>query len=239
MLLRLKLLCLAVLALFVAPGCGEAPGVATRSGQRENDTRLDSDLFAPPLRVLKIAIHIEPAQLDTLKQSKDSHAYVRCTMHEGGETLKDVGIHCKGNPAKEFATGKPDFTVTFNKFVSGQKFHGVKRLILQSSREDPSYLAAPIAFELFRQAGVPAPRCAFARVELNGHDLGLYVLNEGVNRDFLRLNFRKPKGKLYVYDEEEHTEENAEGDDGSADEEEDSADLKPLVAAAQQSDPGE
>ena len=51
--------------------------------------------------------------------------------------------------------------------------------------------------ELFRAAGVPAARTTHARVELNGRDLGLYVLKEGFTKTFLRRYFKNPDGNLF------------------------------------------
>src|SRR5262249_22890778 len=41
------------------------------------------------------------------------------------------------------------------------------------------------------------PRADFATVLLNGRDLGLYVMLEGYNKDFLRRYFKNVKGNLY------------------------------------------
>jgi hypothetical protein len=174
--------------------------------------------------------------LAALKTNADHHAYVRCSLREGDLSLLNAGIHCKGDTAKELADGKPDFTVTFDKFVRGQAFHGQKRLVLQGSGEDPSYLSAPIAFTLFRQAGVPAPRCTFARVELNGRNLGLYVVIEGENRDFLRRYFSNTGGNLY--DEGETQDVTGRLDKDHGDDRNDQSDVDALVAAARMMDPG-
>src|SRR5262245_49068077 len=140
------------------------------------------DLFATP-KAVSLIFEISADELKAMQ--KGSHQYGRCTVREGDASYPDVGIRYKGNPVKEAASGKPDFTVEFNEFVSGQKFHGLKRVLLLAARKDPSYLSAPIGLELFRQAGIPVPRSAFALVRLNGKGLGLYILVEGVDRDFL------------------------------------------------------
>src|ERR1043166_433647 len=113
------------------------------------------DLFSTP-HVLSLGIELAPDTLETLKKNEDSHAYVTCTVREGGQSWEDVGLRCRGTPPKEFASGKPDLVITFDKFVSGQQFHGHRRFVLQASREDPSYLSAPIAFEMFLGAGARA-----------------------------------------------------------------------------------
>ena len=226
---RLKTFCVCALGLAMIPACEDEARHSRKAAPGD-------ELFGSP-HVINLALVISPGQLETLKTNKDSHAYVRCTWREGDTSLEHVAIRCNGRPAKEFATGKPDFTVTFDKFVPDQEFHGVERLVLQSSRDDPSYLSAPVATEMFRSAGVPAPRCSFARVALNGSDLGLYILVEGVNRDFLRQHFQKYKGRLYVYDEDHRTNTVGKFEKSGLRSPGGKSDLNALTAAVRQSDP--
>ena len=184
---RRKVLCASALALFRSCGCATAasdPATPAPGG----------DLFGT--NILALAIDIPPSTMDTLRQNADSHSYVSGTVHAGAETITQVGIHCRGNPGKELATGKPDLIVTFDKFVSKQRFHRQRRLVLQAGRDDPSYVGVQIVCEMFRQAHVPAPRCGFARVRLNGRELGLYVVIEGVEKEFLQDNFGRVDGNL-------------------------------------------
>jgi hypothetical protein len=73
----------------------------------------------------------------------------------------------------------------------------LKKLMFNNSVQDPSYLSELLATELFRDAGVPASRVTYARLRLNGRDLGLYVVCEAMNKDFLKHNFGSGKGNLY------------------------------------------
>ena len=73
---------------------------------------------------------------------------------------------------------------------------------LQSGALDPTKAREALAFALFREAGVPAPRTAMAEVTLTvpgEHDkayLGLYTLVEPVDRAFLKDRFHTDKGLL-------------------------------------------
>ena len=224
----LKAVCASALALFLVHGSATAVGDAGAPAG-------GGDLFGT--NIVTLAVDIPPAELETLRHNSDSHRYVPCTVSTAGDTLTHVGIHCRGNPASELATGKPDLIVTFDKFVSKQRFHGQRRLVLQAAREDPSYVAAPIVCDMFRQAGVPAPRCGFAKVRLNGRDLGLYVLIEGVEKEFIRQHFGRVDGNLY--DEGDPPDvtgrlEKARGRDRN-----DQSDVDTLAAVALLTDPGE
>jgi hypothetical protein len=88
-------------------------------------------------------------------------------------------------------------TLDFDRFNAGQKFHGLRRIHLNNSVEDPSYCNELLGSELFRAAGIPAPRVAHAVVTLNGRRLGLYVLKEGFTEDFLGCYYKHVGGNLY------------------------------------------
>ena len=167
--------------------------------------------------------------------SSGSHRYGHSTLRCGGRSLADVGLRYKGSPAKEAASGKPDFNVELNEFVSGQSLQGLKRLVLYATRGDPSYLSAPIGLELFRQAGVPAARFGFARVRLNDRDLGLYVVVEGVDRTFLRHHFARNDGNLY--DEGPDTDVDGQLEKYGGKKNPGQQDVDALAAAAKASDP--
>jgi spore coat protein H len=194
-----------------------------------------SDLFGT--NIVTLAIQIPPATLESLRNNSDSHGYVPCTVVSGSDSLTNVGIHCRGNPAKELATGKPDLIVTFDKFAKKQRFHGQRRLVLQAGRDDPSYVAVPIVCEMFRQADVPAPRCGYARVRFNGRDLGLYVLIEGVEKEFIQQHFGRVDGNLY--DEGDPPDVTGRLEKASGGDKSDQSDADTLAAVALLADPAE
>jgi hypothetical protein len=63
--------------------------------------------------------------------------------------------------------------------------------------QDPSYLCEALSRELFNEAGVPTPRAGHALMNLNGRQMGLFVLIEGVNKQFLKRHFKSANGNLY------------------------------------------
>ena len=130
--------------------------------------------------------------------SGEKRPTVKCTVREGNQVYTDVAVHLKG-AAGSFrpVDAEPAFTLHFDKYVQKQSFHGLKRLSLNNSVQDPSLLSERICREMFAAAGVPVPRAAHARVGLNGRDLGVYVLTEAFNKQFLARHFQNPDGNLY------------------------------------------
>lgn len=185
-----KLSLLLVCALLSGAGCDARTGVAVPARPDPRD-----DLFAAAPRVIELAVELPIGEAEFMLGGP--YAYGRATLREGGTTYEDVGIRYKGNPAKEAASGRPDFRLHFNEFESRPLFHGCDVLLLLACRDDPSYLSAPLGLELYREAGVPAARYAFARVRLNERALGLYVVVEGVDRRFLARFFERTDGNLY------------------------------------------
>ena len=153
------------------------------------------DLFRDEV-IPRLQIRIPPAAVEQLRQHP--RTYVSATVREGNLTYTNVQIRLKGGPGSFRAfDDQPAFTVNFGQQAAGQKFHGLKKLHLNNSVQDPTYLSEKICRELFEAAGVPAPRAGHAVVEVNGRRLGLYVLIEGIDKHFLRRHFKDADGNLY------------------------------------------
>ena len=176
--------------------------------------------------VRQFKIHIEPAEWDKLKV--DNRTYVRAAITVDSQAFKPVGVRLKGQGSFRPLEDRPSLAVKFDEFSDGQKFCGLTKIMLNNSSQDRSYLSEYICTSLYRDAGVPVGRVTFARVELNGRDLGFYVLIEAMNKTFLRQHFRNPNGPLY--------EAYAKDIDRTLDQDSgpptDQSDLKRLVAAA-------
>jgi hypothetical protein len=154
-----------------------------------------TDLFTNG-SVRRLRIEIAPAGMESLR--RDPREFVQANVTEDGIVYHDVGVHLKGSVGSfREVDDKPDLTLDFNHFNAGQKFHGLRRIHLNNSVEDPSYCNELLGGELFRAAGIPAPRVAHAVVTMNGRRLGLYVLKEGFTEDFLGCYFKQVGGNLY------------------------------------------
>jgi len=153
----------------------------------------------------KIRIAIPPAGIATLRKyqwqwggTNEDRLAVLGTVTDEGKTYTNVTIHLKG-AAGSFrpVDQNPGLTLNFDKEAPGQKFHGLQKLSLNNSIQDPSLCSDKFSREIYRRVGVPVPRTGHARVFLNGRDLGLYVLAEGWNKQFLRQYFKNVDGNLY------------------------------------------
>jgi len=193
-----------------------------------------ADIFATNAPVLRFRIEIAERDIRSLRN--EPRTPVPATVREGDRVFTNVAAHLKG-AAGSFrqVDDNPALTLSFGRFASDQRFHGLRKIHLNNSVQDPSYSTEYICGHMFHLSGVPAPRVAFARVWLNGRDLGFYVLKEGFTADFLGRYFARTKGNLYDGGFLKDVTDTLEKDQG--DDEEGQKDLKALAAAAMESNP--
>jgi hypothetical protein len=122
--------------------------------------------------------------------------YFPATITVDGETVADVGLRKKGFLGS-LNEVKPSLKIKFDEYVAGVKVAGMSRMTLNNAKQDPSYINQCVGYSVFAAAGVPAPRCNFARVAVNGVDLGLYVHVESMKKPFIRNHFELDHGNLY------------------------------------------
>lgn len=163
----------------------------------------EADLFSSDT-IPQVDIEIAEASLETLREHTGRRADtpyredVLATVREGGRIYRKVSVHLKGSGGSfRRVDSNPGLTLNFDKQVAGQRFHGLQKISLNNSVQDGSYLCERIGRRAFAAAGVPVPRCAYAMVNLNGRALGLYVLVEGWNKQFLKRHFPDAGGNLY------------------------------------------
>ena len=189
----------------------------------------DADALFTGGHVPRIEIRLADGAADRLRE--DPRGYVPCTLVVDGDTIHDdVAIKLKGSAGSfQGLDEKPGFTVNMDRFRPGARFHGLDKFHLNNAAQDPTLLHEWIGGVLFLEAGLPAARVGHARVILDDRDLGLSVLKEAIDRDFLERHFDDAGGNLYDggtgVDLDELIERD-EGKDGVP-----GADLKALVEA--------
>ncbi|MBN8249175.1 MAG: CotH kinase family protein, partial [Verrucomicrobia bacterium] len=131
--------------------------------------------------------------------------YVRANLTFEGTAFPEVAVRYKGNGTYMDArdTVKKSLKVDLNEFVKGQKIAGVSKLNFHNNITDVAWMHEPLAYELYRAAGVPAPRTAYARLTLNAAGahtnkfLGLYSLVENPDSNWAESNFGSRKGAIF------------------------------------------
>ncbi|MDF1564437.1 MAG: CotH kinase family protein [Deltaproteobacteria bacterium] len=190
---------LALLLLLLAVGCG----------REEGDS---SGLLFPADRLLEIEITLDPGDWELLRHEPDDIGHPKVTCAEqptdpkytyfpaevsiDGVRYPDVAVRKKGGFGS-LSTLRPGLKVKTNEYVPGQEIHGLKRLTLNNNHQDQALLRQCLTYGLFADAGLPASRCAFAHVTVNGEDLGVYSHVESIKKPFLGRFFEDDSGNLY------------------------------------------
>lgn len=192
------------------------------------------EIFDQPT-VLDFHLQLDATNLAALENNPREYTPVTATVN--GVEFPRVAIKLKG-AAGSFrpVDDRPAMTVAFHRDAPGRRLFGLRRLHLNNSVQDPTFLNEYVGSELFRAAGVPTPRVAWATVRLNKRDLGLYVLKEAFEREFLRSFFPYPDGNLYEGGFVRDIDRDLDRESGLGPA--DGSDLRALADAAQERDAG-
>ncbi|HUS66570.1 MAG TPA: CotH kinase family protein [Kofleriaceae bacterium] len=178
----------------------------------EADAGVDGDPFDEG-HVLEVEIDMAPGDWDALRGETRSiletlggdclaqpfespFTYREANITIDGRRFESVGVRKKGFLGS-LSEVKPSLKVKMDEYVDGQELAGLDKLTFNNSQQDPSYVRQCLAYDVFRAAGIPASRCNFAHVSVNGDDLGLFVHVESLDRQFLERNYDDPSGKMY------------------------------------------
>lgn len=131
--------------------------------------------------------------------------YVRADLEFGPWKLSETGVRYKGNGT--FLTSrdslKRSLKVDLNQFRKDQKLAGFSQINLHNSVRDPSGTNESVAYRLFRDCQVPAPRTSYAKVKVTVPGLherkyfGLYNVVEDLGGHFAEEQLGTTKGALF------------------------------------------
>lgn len=170
------------------------------------------DVF-PTDRVLDVQITVADEDWDTLRyQSRDffsalhesrriappdaPYTYVNANVTIEGIAFPNVGLRKKGFLGS-LSTTRPSLKIKLNHTDKDAGIEGLTNLTLNNNQQDISLVSQFMGYALFNAAGSPAPRCAYAKVTVNGVNLGVYSHVETVRKSFLRRAFGTDDGTLY------------------------------------------
>jgi len=170
------------------------------------------DIF-PTDRVLDVQITVDEKDWDTIRhQSRDfisalnksrkikpiesPYTYVDASVTIDGVEFPQVGLRKKGFLGS-LSTTRPSLKVKLNHIDKKGGIDGLTNLTLNNNQQDVGLVSQFMGYALFNAAGSPAPRCAYARVTVNGVNLGVYSHVETIRKPFLKSAFSSSKGTLY------------------------------------------
>ena len=168
--------------------------ITISKGQSEE---LFDNEFVHEIRISINDINFWETLINNYNQNYPDIPYIMADATIDGNNIDSIGIRLKGFSSFWGATDKKSIKLDFNEFVPGKQYKGLKKINLNNGEGDPSLQRDFICYDIFRKAGVGAPRTSYAKVYLNEEYWGLYLIVEQVDKPFLKDNFTNSKGNLF------------------------------------------
>ena len=176
-------------------------------------TELTLDDIFPTDRVLDVQITVAEEDWDTIRhqsrtfasaldvrrkteQIESPYTYVNASVTIDGVSFPEVGLRKKGFLGSLNAF-RPSLKIKFNHVDKKASIEGLTNLTLNNNQQDHSLVSQFMGYALFNAAGSPAPRCAYAKVTVNGVNLGVYSHVESIRNPLLKRAFGNDRGTLY------------------------------------------
>ena len=175
--------------------------------------QLTLETLFPEDRVLDVNIEVPEKDWDTIRnQSRNfvealqakrregpidhPYTYVSANVTIDGVTFENVGLRKKGFIGSQNAQ-RPSLKIKLNYEGAERAVAGLTTLTFNNDQQDTGHISQFLGYGLFRKAGTPAPRCAHARITVNGKLLGVYSHVETVREALIARAFGNADGTLY------------------------------------------
>ncbi len=151
-------------------------------------------------------LYLPEDEWELLQANAMQEQYTEADACFNGRGIGKVGLRFKGSYGtlyECFEGGKLvcprlSMKLKFNKYDESLRFFGLKRLNFNANRYDDSRMKERLAYDLYREMGIIAPRAAWAVVKVNGQSYGLYGMVEQIDGRFTADRWSDyPDGNLY------------------------------------------
>jgi spore coat protein CotH len=154
------------------------------------------DLFNPDT-IQELRLTINSRDLRNLRTNFEKDTYYTADLQWRNMRVRSAGVRSRGGASRNPL--KLGLRVDFDRYVTGQKFLGLKSIVLKNLWQDGSMMHERIAMAFFARMGQPASRQSFCRLYINNELQGLYVIVESVDNSFLDRTLGEHAGYLYSY----------------------------------------
>ena len=155
-----------------------------------------ADLFDPSV-LQEIRLNVNSRDVASLKAHSDLNTHYAADLQWRTTKVHNVAIRSRGSGSRNPI--KPGLLVQFDRYTTGQKFLGLSAIVLRNGWQDPSLIRNKLAFTMFEQMGLSAPRESFCRLFINNEYMGVYTITEQVDGDFATRVTGETDGTLFEY----------------------------------------
>ena len=138
-----------------------------------------TDEFFDPNTIQEIRLTMNTRDLRTLREKYLDNTYYTADVQWKGIRVRNAGVRSRGNSSRN--DNKMALRVDADRYVTGQRFLGLKSFVLKNLWNDPSMLRERLAMTMFSRLGQPASRHSYCRLYINNEFQGLYIILESVD----------------------------------------------------------
>ena len=189
---------------------GNLPNIKPKGN--ENYLKENSGYVYNQEKVRTYELLIKNDDLSKLDSDPAKEEYVEAALIFEGDTISPVGVRYKGSigafagclsnpdwghPSGQKICEKLSMQVKINWKDRKERFFDLNKLQFHSQNYDKSQLRERLAYWIFAEMGVAAPRSVHARLLINNKYSGLYGLTEEIDNRFAEYFYKEGKGDIY------------------------------------------
>jgi len=148
--------------------------------------------------VQEVRLFINSRDLALLRAHYNDNTFYPADFLWRGTRVRNVGLRVRGFGSR--TPDKPGLQLDFDYYTTGQKFLGLKSLVLKNLWLDATMVREKVALGLYSRMGQPVSRESFTRVYINGVYQGLYAIVEDIDANFLTRALGENAGSGYLYE---------------------------------------
>lgn len=187
-----------------SPAGGGAGTIGGSTSQSEWLYASDDEGVFPQNRVLNIEVTMAADAWTNLISTATQEVWSTAYVTIDGQSVGTIGIRPKGAysldsciEGGQLVCDKLSLKLKFNEVDSEGRFYGLKKLALNKTLDGGALFMESLAYRVFRDFGITAPRTSYATVAVNGEPLGIYTVVEVVDGRFTDRHFPDGNGNLY------------------------------------------
>lgn len=151
--------------------------------------------------VMSFSIDVDEDAWQEMLDTATEENYIKANVTINGTTIENVGIRAKGNSslrqvAQDDSTDRYSFKIKFDKYVKGQTWNGLDKMVVNNMISDASYMKEYLSYDIMSYIGVDAPLFSFANINVNGKAWGLYLAVEDIDSGYL-ARAKNGEGEIY------------------------------------------
>jgi len=155
-----------------------------------------NDLFNDQV-LHEIRLSINSRDLAELRERFRENIYFPADLTWRGQRVRNVAVRSRGGGSRNGR--KLGLKIDFNRYTTGQRFLGMRSLVLDNMWQDKALMREFLAMAVYRRIGEAAPRESYARLYINNEYQGLYCIVEDVTEEFVTRTTGDTGGYLYEY----------------------------------------